>query len=87
MELRNLTPENFAALEALRRDYEDQLEVILQSGVAAGEFGLTDTKITTLAIIAMLTGLTTWYREDGRLPLTQIERIYTGLVRGAVGVS
>jgi AcrR family transcriptional regulator len=87
MELRNLTPENFAALEALRRDYEDQLEVILQSGVAAGQFGLTDTKITTLAIIAMLTGLTTWYREDGRLPLTQIERIYTGLVRGAVGVS
>jgi AcrR family transcriptional regulator len=87
MELRNLTPENFAALEALRRDYEDQLEVILESGVAAGEFDLTDTKITTLAIIAMLTGLTTWYREDGRLPLTQIERIYTGLVRGAVGVS
>ena len=87
MELRNLTPENFAALEAQRSDYENQLEVILRSGVAAGEFGLADTKITTLAIIAMLTGLTTWYREDGRLPLMQIEQIYTGLVRGAVSVS
>lgn len=86
MELRNLTPENFATLEALRRVYEDQLEVILRFGVVAGVFDVVDTKISTLAIIAMLTGLTTWYREDGRLPLADIERIYTGLVHGAVGV-
>jgi AcrR family transcriptional regulator len=86
MELRNLKPENFATLEALRRLYEDQLEVILRRGVADGVFDVVDTKIATLAIIAMLTGLTTWYREDGRLPLADIERIYAGLVHGAVGV-
>lgn len=86
MELRNLTPENFATLEALRRVYEDQLEVILRFGVTAGVFDVVDTKISTLAIIAMLTGFTTWYREDGRLPLADIERIYMGLVHGAVGV-
>ncbi len=87
MELRNLTPQNFAALEALRSTYEGQLEDILRGGVEGGVFDVSDTKITTLAIIAMLTGLTTWYRAGGRLPQDEIERIYVGLVRGAVGVS
>jgi len=86
MELRNLTPENFASLERLRQSYESQLQGVLDRGVAAGVFNLADTKIATLAIIAMLTGLTTWYREGGRLPLEEIERIYVNMVRGAVGV-
>ncbi len=36
MELRNLTPENFAQIEALRRAYEDQLEDILKAGSRPG---------------------------------------------------
>ncbi|MCF2871909.1 TetR/AcrR family transcriptional regulator [Octadecabacter sp. G9-8] len=87
MELRNLTPDNFTKLEGLRRTYEDQLEAILKDGVAAGVFAVRDTKITTLAIIAMLTGLTTWYRDGGRLPLDEIERIYIDMVHGAVGMA
>jgi hypothetical protein len=87
MELRNLTPENFAALERLRQSYEGQVQDILDRGVATGAFRVADTKIATLAIIAMLTGLTTWYREGGRLPLDEIERIYVQLVRGAVGLT
>jgi AcrR family transcriptional regulator len=67
MELRNLEPANFAAIEALRGAYEAELEAILREGVAAGEFALPDTKLATLAVIAMLTGVTTWYREGGRL--------------------
>ncbi len=43
------------------------LEAILREGQAAGPLSLPDTKIATLAIIAMLTGVTTWYREGGRL--------------------
>lgn len=87
MELRNLTAENFAKLEELRRTYEDQLEAILIEGTAQGVFDVADSKITTLAIIAMLTGLTTWYRTGGRLELAEIERIYASMVRGAVGVT
>lgn len=87
MELRNLTPQNFTKLEVLRSTYEGQLERILQVGVEGGVFVVADTKITTLAIIAMLTGLTTWYRSGGRLPQDEIERIYVDLVRGAVGVT
>jgi len=85
MELRNLTDENFTALEGLRRTYEERLEVILRAGVASGQFRVDDTKVATLAIIAMLTGLTTWYRDGGRLPLDDITAMYTDMVRGAVG--
>src|SRR5690606_39045012 len=54
MELRNLTAENFARIEPLRRRYEDRLEAILRAGAAAGDFDVADSKIATLAIIAML---------------------------------
>ena len=86
MELRNLTPENFAEIERLRKVYEDELEHILQDGVDAGLFHLDDTKVTTLAIIAMLTGMSTWYRAEGRLSLDRIEGLYVGMVRRLVGI-
>jgi len=84
MELRNLTPENFAVIEDLRRRYERALEAILQAGRDAGAFHVVDTKITTLAIIAMLTGVNTWYRSGGRLSLPEVEAIYWDMVRKAV---
>lgn len=84
MELRNLTPENFAAIEAMRRTYEDQLTEILVAGVAAGLFRLAEPRVTTMALIAMLTGVNTWFREEGRLSLDEVEGIYLDMVRRAV---
>ena len=84
MELRNLSPQNFARIEALRRRYEDRLEHILRDGVARGVFKVDDTKIATLAIIAMLTGVNTWFRAGGRLSLEQITAQYWDMVRRAV---
>lgn len=69
MELRNLDADNFARIEALRRAYEDRLETILRDGVAQGAFTVADTRITTWALIAMLTGVNTWFRDDGHLSL------------------
>ncbi len=86
MELRNLTPENFAEVEALRRRYEDTLEGILRAGEAAGDFAMQDSRVTTRALIAMLTGLSNWYRTDGRLEMARIEAIYWDLVRKAVAI-
>ena len=37
-----------------------------------------------MALIAMLTGLNTWYRENGRLSVAEIETIYWDLVRKSV---
>jgi AcrR family transcriptional regulator len=85
MELRNLGPDNFAAIEALRRQYENELESILRAGQSEGSFALPDSKLATLAIIAMLTGVNTWFREGGRLALATVEEIYWDMVRKAVG--
>ncbi|NOX39921.1 MAG: TetR/AcrR family transcriptional regulator [Alphaproteobacteria bacterium] len=86
MELRNLNDENFRLIENLRREYENQLEVILSAGQSEGVFAVEDTKITTLALIAMLTGVTTWYRQDGRLSRDHIEQVYWEMIKKLVGV-
>ena len=84
MELRNLTPENFAQVEALRRDYEAKLEAILQAGVDAGVLNVRDVRITTRALIAMLNGVNTWFREGGALSLDEVQAIYSDLVLSSV---
>jgi len=85
MELRSLEDENFSAIERLRRSYEAVPRAILERGTADGSFSIIDPQITTMAIIAMLTGMTTWYRENGRLSLDEIEAIYIRLVKRLVG--
>ena len=86
MELRNLTPENFAEVEALRGRYEAVLEGILRDGAKTGAFDVSDPKIATLAVIAMLTGVTTWFRDEGRLTLGDVQDQYWAMVRKAVAV-
>ncbi|WGW03702.1 TetR/AcrR family transcriptional regulator [Tropicibacter oceani] len=84
MELRNLDRPNFEVIEGLRRDYENALEDILRAGRAEGLFDVADSKIATLAVIAMLTGVTTWYRSGGRLSEDEVARNYWDMVRKAV---
>ena len=84
MELRNLGRENFAVIEGLRKQYETELENIVKDGRATGVFSATDSKIAALAIIAMLTGVTTWYRDGGRLSRQKIGDIYCDMARKAV---
>ena len=84
MELRNLTADNFKIIEDLRGTYESELENILRLGRDQGVFHVADTKITTLAIIAMLTGVNTWYRRGGRLSQGEVETVYWDMVRKTV---
>jgi len=84
MELRNLSPENFAAIGSMRKTYEADLQGILEQGVTSREFNVSDAKIASMAVIAMLTGVNTWYRDDGPLSLGEIEEIYWGMVKNSV---
>jgi len=84
MELRNLTEANFEAIGALRRDYETCLETILRAGVIEGQFTVGEPRIAAMAIIAMLTGVNTWYRDGGRLALPDVETLYWDMVRRQV---
>lgn len=87
MELRNLNPENFAKITALRGRYEAILTEILADGQRAGLFDVTDTKLSAMAIIAMLTGVNTWFKSEGRLSREQVETVYWDMVRKSVMIS
>ncbi len=79
MELRNLEPDNFATIEAQRRAYEDRLESILEDGQQSGAFAIPDTRVATMALIAMLSGIHVWYRDGGRLSRDRIQTLYRDL--------
>ncbi len=85
MELRNLSDAHFEKIELLRSQYEAALSEILRSGQSAGVFEIADLRVATRAVIAMLTGVTTWYRDSGALNRAEIEDVYWQMVRGAVG--
>lgn len=84
MELRNLTPENHKEIAQLRRRYEDAVEAVLVEGQDRGVFQIPDTRLASMAVIAMLNGVNQWYREGGRLSQERVERIYWNMVRRAV---
>ena len=84
MELRNLSPENFEIIERLRSDYESILAAILDEGAQGGDFVVEDVRVTTMALIALLTGVNTWFREGGRLSQDRIEDIYLEMVNRMV---
>lgn len=85
MELRALERDGFNTIEALRNSYEGALKAILEAGVASGAFKSDDPHVSTMAILAMLTGVNTWYRSGGRLSQQKIEDIYAAMVARSVG--
>ena len=87
MELRNLTEPNFNNIVEKRRIYEKIIHNLILNGVRSGEFWVPDPKITSLALIALLTGPVDWFREDGRLTSDELTRQYCTLTRQALGVS
>ena len=86
MELRNLTVENFNKLDRQRRKYEGFLENILILGRDRGVFEIEDVRLISMAIIAMLNGILTWYKPNGRLPVKEIERIYSEMALKSVNI-
>lgn len=85
MELRSLTPEQYDRVIGLRKDYEAQVRAIVADGRKAGQWDVDDVRITTLALLSLLTGISTWYREDGRLSQERLIRIYQRLALRVLG--
>jgi AcrR family transcriptional regulator len=84
-ELRRLSDAHRADIVARRDAYEQRLLEILRAGEKAGQFAPGDLRIAVKALIAMLSGICTWYRADGRLGVKPLVRQYTRLAFGAVG--
>ena len=86
MEIRSLDPENRARIVALRNRYEHVLRTILDDGCAEGLFSIGDAAVHARMLLAMMTGVTVWYREDGRLTRDEVVDLYLGAALQSVGL-
>ena len=86
MELRSLEPEGFATIADLRSKYETVLKSILRDGIKSGVMKIDDPHVSAMAILAMLTGVNTWYRSGGRLSQKKIENMYASMVLKSQGI-
>ena len=83
-ELRSLEPDNRASIVALRKRYEQKLTDILVAGAARGLFRVADPRVTTFALIWMLTGICEWYQPNGRMNEDELVALHVDMVLGAV---
>lgn len=83
-ELRSLTPKNRKRIVDLRRAYEDRLSSIIERGVAKKQFRPGDIRVSAYAILAMLTGICTWYNPKGRIDRKELIEVHTRLVMEGV---
>lgn len=83
-ELRSLEPKNRRRIVTQRRAYEDILADILTAGVKAKQFKTDDIRVSTYAILAMLTGICTWYSPKGRVDREALIATHLRLVMAGV---
>lgn len=79
-EIRALEGENREKILALRDHYEHLLQSLLQEGIDQGVLRPTDVKVTSYAVIAMCTEVSSWFRSPGRLTVQQVIDIYSQLI-------
>ncbi|MBN8875484.1 MAG: TetR family transcriptional regulator [Rhodospirillales bacterium] len=84
-EEKNLTKEALDDINALRKQFDRVLSQLLQEGVAAGEFLVTDVDLTSLAIGGMISWAYTWHRPGGRLGLVDLSERMAELTLQMVG--
>jgi AcrR family transcriptional regulator len=79
-EIRALEVENRDKILALRDQYENLFQKLLQEGIEKGVLRQTDVKVSSYAIIAMCTEVAQWFRPSGRLSVQQVIEIYSEMV-------
>jgi AcrR family transcriptional regulator len=84
-ELGRLSKPTLKAVVALRDQYDGRLTEIILSGIESGDFDVPDPRIATFAIIGMVSGISNWYRSNGRLGEAELQEIYIGYALKIVG--
>lgn len=86
MELRSLDETGRERIYPLRHAYETALRQILEDGKAKEVFRIGDPAVAARAILAMLTGVTVWFREDGTLDRGTVADTYVQAALQSVGL-
>lgn len=80
MEIRSLEPENKLHIVEMRDAYEGRLKKILDDGIKAGDFKITESAVHAKAILAMLSNVTVWYKKNKKLTPQEVAEIYKKIV-------
>lgn len=79
-EIRALEGDNRLYILSLRDHYEALVQELLRDGMERGVFRLSDVKVSSYAIIAMCTAVSTWFRPSGRLTVQQVIDMYSQMI-------
>lgn len=71
-EEKNLLPDGFERINAMRREFDKKLTDILEEGNRSGKFDIEDTHLAALAIGGLVSWSYVWYRPFGRLSVEQV---------------
>jgi AcrR family transcriptional regulator len=74
-----LTDERADRFRVRRREYERQVEAVLQDGIDAGEFRAVDPRLTALAWLGMHNYTYLWLKADGRLSARDVAQPFTDI--------
>lgn len=79
-EIRALEGDNRSYILSLRDRYEFLLQELLRDGMEKGTFRQSDVKVSSYAIIAMCTEVSTWFKPAGRLSVQQVIDLYSQMI-------
>ncbi len=81
-EMGELTPERAEEVRRIRRSYQETWIHAIDSASRRGILDAKDPRIAALALLSMINGINTWYRENGPLEIEQVAEIYADLAIG-----
>ena len=79
MELRSLTAPHYRTITALREEYAQVLQAIIEDGVKAGVFTAPQPRVTALVMLGMMSGVCNWYKPDGLMSAAEMMKLHLDL--------
>jgi TetR/AcrR family transcriptional regulator, cholesterol catabolism regulator len=83
-EWRSLAGEALVEVRRQRERYLALVTGVVRRGISCGEFGSTDARVATFAVLGMCNWLCQWYRPEGRLSAAEIGRAFGDVVLGGL---
>ena len=80
-----LTAERAEQFRVRRREYERQVEAVVQAGIDAGEFRDVDPRLTALAWLGMHNYTYLWLKVDGRLTARDVAKPFADIFIRGIG--
>lgn len=84
-ELKSLSPQHYGEIVALRDEFDGTLTKVIERGMKEGFFPAQDPRILTFAVLSLVSGVSRWYRDGGRLTEDEVFDMYMKIAFRIVG--